>query len=164
MVRHVAAIVLTVALLMLGSCQPKITDDKANAVLEALAGELASMEGTSTELKMDKVKVACEKNGVELKAFAIYLDTNPGIDQKLSDLVARALKQSIDKKQKKFQAELKQVEESGKTATKGLQQDLEKRKTELQAKADAELEEMKTDFEKKKKELQEAIQQTRAQQ
>jgi hypothetical protein len=163
MVRHVAAIVLAVALLMLGGCQAKISDEKANAVLETLAVELATMEGTSTELKMDKVKVACEKNGVELNAFAIYLDATPGADQKLSDLLARALRESIENKKKKFQAELKQVEENARTAAAGGKQELEKKKTELQEKADEEMEKMAADFDKKKKELQDAIQKARIQ-
>ena len=163
MVRHVAAILMAAALLTLGGCQEKLSDDKANAVFEALGGDLAGMEGTSTELKMDKVEAACRKAGVSLEAFAIYLEANPGADEKLSDLMVKSLEDSLAKKKKKYWAELSRIEEEGKKASAETDRQLQEKKAELQKKADEELARATADFEKKKKELQEAIQKARAQ-
>ncbi len=159
----ISAILLAFATGFAG-CAKGLTDDQAGAVLQGLASELVKLEGAAAGDKMAAVRVVCEKSGVEVDAFARYLDEHPDTDAKLGELMQKAFAANLAAKQKEHAAEIAEVEADAKKAAGTRKTEILARKQELENKMQARIAELQNAFEKKEAELKGTIAEVRKQQ
>lgn len=159
----VTAILLALAISLVG-CAKGLPEDKAEAILQSLAGELVKLEGAAGGDKMAKVKVVCEKEGVEVDTFARYLDEHPDADRRLGDLMQQAFEADLATKKKAYAAEIAEVKADASKAAIEDKAEILVKKQELENAMQAKIAELQNEFKTKEQDLKIAIAKIRAQQ
>jgi hypothetical protein len=159
----ISAILLAFAIGFAG-CAKGLTEEQAGAVLQGLAGELVKLEGATGGDKMAAVKAVCEKEGIEIDAFARYLDEHPDADGKLGELMQKAFEADLTAKQKVHAAEIAAVEAHATKAAASRKAEILGKKQTMENAMQAKIAELQDAFEKKEAELKATIAEVRKQQ
>jgi hypothetical protein len=159
----ITATLLAFAIAIAG-CAKGLTEEQANAVLQGLAGELLKLEGAKFEPKMAAVKIVCEKEGVEIDAFARYLDEHPDADGKLGELMQKAFEAELAAMKKDDALEIAKVEADAKNAAAGRKAEILGKKQTMENAMQAKIAGLQDSFEKKEAELKATIAEVRKQQ
>jgi hypothetical protein len=156
---------LFLALLVAASgCAQSLPDDKADAVLKGLAVELVKMEGASTDEKMARVQLVCEKEGIKVEALARFLEKNSDADSRLAQAMKEAFASELEALKKAYAEELVRLQSEADDAADKGKSEILARKQKMENETQAKIAELQGEFDKKKKELQETIAEVRKQQ
>lgn len=158
MVRSIAPLVfLIIAAPAVTGCHSSLSREKATAVLKDLAKELVLMEGSSIEDRMERVKLVCEKNGVEVESFARYLHENPEAEKLLADHMNDLLANQIEQKKAAFRQKLEEFDKQNRESIEAVKAEMKKRIKEIEETSQAEIERLKSDFNKRREDTLKAI-------
>ena len=155
--RVLISVILLAFAIGLAGCAKGLTDEQSGAVLQGLAGELVKLEGATGGDKIAAVKAVCEKEGVEVEAFARYLDEHPDADGTLGELMQKAFEADLAAKKKAHAAEISEVEADAKKAAAGRKAEILGKKQEMENAMQANIAELQNAFEKKEAELKATI-------